>query len=192
MMKTLRSAKKGSAGGPSGMTVEHLRPLLESGVCTALLGEVATQLTQGVKFQKKSFACSQMTAQKPGGVRGIVVGDVFRRLVGRTLSQAIPLSKVRRQHIPSNFALFPPVQARNVLHTLCRRLPVSIQVPPSCPSVALGPTILSRRAMFRGLMDMVDGEKLVPFVMLFYDSPSTYIWEDEVGDVRHVLPRRRW
>ena len=43
-----------------------------------------------------------------------------------------------------------------------------------------------RRAMFRGLMDMVDGEKLVPFVRLFYDSPSTYIWEDEVGDVRHV------
>ena len=38
--------------------------------------------------------------------------------------------------------------------------------------------------MFRGFMDMVDGEKLVPFVRLFYDSPSTYIWEDEVGDVR--------
>ena len=46
---------------------------------------------------------------------------------------------------------------------------------------------ISRRAMFRGLMDMVDGKKLVPFVRLFYDSPSTYIWEDEVGDVRHVL-----
>ena len=40
--------------------------------------------------------------------------------------------------------------------------------------------------MFRGLMDMVDGEKLVPFVRLFHDSPSTYIWEDEVGDIRHV------
>ena len=41
-------------------------------------------------------------------------------------------------------------------------------------------------ALFRGLLDMVDGEKLVPFVRLFYDSPSTHIWEDDIGDVRHV------
>ena len=31
---------------------------------------------------------------------------------------------------------------------------------------------ISRSAMFRGFMDVVDGEKLVPFVRLFYDSPQ--------------------
>ena len=50
---------------------------------------------------------------------------------------------------------------------------------------------ISRRAMFRGLVDMVDGEKLVPFARLFYDSPLTFIWEDEVGDVRHVCRTSR-
>ena len=29
-LKSLKSARKGAAGGPSGMTVEHLRPLLEN------------------------------------------------------------------------------------------------------------------------------------------------------------------
>ena len=63
---------------------------------------------------------------------------------------------------------------------------MSIQVPQSCPSMALRLTFNCEKGVFRGLMDMVDGEKLVPFARLFYDSPSTCIWEDEVGDVRHV------
>ena len=91
MMKTLRSAKKGSAKGPSGMTVEHLRPLLESGICTALLGEVATQFARGQVPEEvlPSVRLGRMTAlqKSDGGVRGILVGDVFRRLVGRTLAK---------------------------------------------------------------------------------------------------------
>ena len=33
----------------------------------------------------------------------------------------------------------------------------------------------SRRAMFQGLADMPDGDKLIPF----YDSPSSFWWEDD-------------
>ena len=90
LMKTLRSAKQGSAGGPSGMTEEDLRPLLGSGVCTALLGEVATQFARGqVPEVLLEVKLGRMTAfQKPdGGVRGMMVGDVFRLLVGRTLAK---------------------------------------------------------------------------------------------------------
>ena len=46
MMKTLRSAKKGSAGGPSGMTVEHLRRFLESGGLHSDVGGSRTQFGQ--------------------------------------------------------------------------------------------------------------------------------------------------
>ena len=53
LMKTLRSAKQGSAGGLSGMTVEHLRPLLKSGVCTQRCWGKSPPSSQGVKFQKK-------------------------------------------------------------------------------------------------------------------------------------------
>ena len=45
---------------------------------------------------------------------------------------------------------------------------------------------ISRRAMFRGLADMVDGEKIIPFVRQLNDSPSTFLWEDDTGGVRRV------
>ena len=137
LMKTLRSAQQGSAGGPSGMTVEHLRPLLKSGVCTQRCWEKSPPSSQGVKFQKKlSLRCGlgRMTAlQKPdGAVLGIVVGDVFRWLVGRTLAKQFAEQGQAPTHIFQ--CVLSTVHARNVLHTLCRRLPVSIQVPQSCPS----------------------------------------------------------
>ena len=69
--KSLRSAKRGASGGPSGMTGEHLRPLLEEVVKTIQLGRLAA-------------------LQKPtGGVRGIVAGEVLRRLVARTMVQQL-------------------------------------------------------------------------------------------------------
>ena len=46
--------------------------------------------------------------------------------------------------------------------------------------------LVSRNAMFRGVADMVDGDKLVPFMCLFYGSASTFLWEDDAGTVHHV------
>ena len=45
---------------------------------------------------------------------------------------------------------------------------------------------ISRRAMFRGLADMVDGEKIIPCVRQFYNSPSTFLWGDDTREVRRV------
>ena len=91
LLKNLRESRKGSAGGPSGMTCEHLKPLLESAACCRLLGEAATQFARGQVPHEIAIALKmgRMKAlQKPdGGVRGIVVGDVMRRLVARTLAQ---------------------------------------------------------------------------------------------------------
>ena len=33
---------------------------------------------------------------------------------------------------------------------------------------------------------MVDGEKILPFVRAFYGKPSSYWWEDDVGDVHAI------
>ena len=33
---------------------------------------------------------------------------------------------------------------------------------------------------------MVDGKKITPFVRQFYDSPSTFLWEDDIGDIRRA------
>ena len=46
---------------------------------------------------------------------------------------------------------------------------------------------ISRNAMFQGVADMVDGEKIIPFIRQFYDSPSQFLWEDDMGEVRKVI-----
>ena len=40
---------------------------------------------------------------------------------------------------------------------------------------------ISRKALMQGVADMVDGDKLIPFVRQFYSCPSTFLWDDEVG-----------
>ena len=67
------------------MTVEHLRPLLDSPGDHHLLHTLAEGLAQGAVPESivDAVRLGRMTAlSKPdGGVRGIVVGDVIRRLV---------------------------------------------------------------------------------------------------------------
>ena len=76
LLENLRNSRRGAAGGPSGMTTEHLKILLDSAPGSSLLGDVATL-----------FARCQLPEKPDGGVRGIVVGDVFRRLVARTIAK---------------------------------------------------------------------------------------------------------
>ena len=87
--RNLRTARKGAASGPSGMTSEHLRPLLSSPPAFHWffrLGEhlVTARVPNPVI---DAVRMGRMTAlRKPaGGVRGIVVGDVIRRLVALVL-----------------------------------------------------------------------------------------------------------
>ena len=42
--------------------------------------------------------------------------------------------------------------------------------------------------MMSGLRFMVDGDRMLPFVRAFYGQPSSYSWEDEVGEV-HSIPQ---
>ena len=46
--------------------------------------------------------------------------------------------------------------------------------------------LISRNAIFQGVHDMVDGDKMIPFIRQFYGSPSTFLWDDDFGDVHHV------
>ena len=40
--------------------------------------------------------------------------------------------------------------------------------------------------MMQGLMHMEGGEQVLPFVRLFYSSPSAFLWEDSMGEIRHI------
>ena len=37
-----------------------------------------------------------------------------------------------------------------------------------------------------GLLRMEQGDQILPFVRCFYGSPSTYLWEDETGNVQDI------
>ena len=92
-LKNLRSAKRGAAPGPSGMTVEHLRPLLDSVTDQQWMCKLAEQVAQGriTPTVIEAIRMERMTALRKanGGVRGIVVGDVVRRLVAHTMPQQL-------------------------------------------------------------------------------------------------------
>ena len=79
-LRNVRVPKKEAAGGLSGMTVEHLRPLLErSADSESSLGQElaeASNLASVVNVLRRG----RITALQKldGGVRGFVVGEVFR------------------------------------------------------------------------------------------------------------------
>ena len=119
--KNLRSARRGAAPGPSGMTTEHLFPLLESTNDTQAFCQLGNLLAQGeVPPEAMSIIRKgRMTVlQKPsGGVRGIVVGDTFRRLVARTMAQQVS-EAVEAATAPFQYALRTRAGCECVSHVL--------------------------------------------------------------------------
>ena len=75
---------------------------------------------RGERYCRGRYRLGRMIAlQKPdGGVRGIVVGDIIRRLVARTV--ATQVSKQAEVAIaPFQYALSPPRQDASALLTFC-------------------------------------------------------------------------
>ena len=86
--RNVRSSRRGAAGGPSGTTTEHLRPLLDDvRLFTALGSRLAKALVPQVAVDLIRVGRLTALSKPDGGVRGIVAGDVIRRLVAKTMSQ---------------------------------------------------------------------------------------------------------
>ena len=102
--QNLRSSRRGAAAGPSGMTMEHLRPLLDDARSLHSFFLVAEQLARAqVPHSVVDLVrLGRLTAlTKPdGGVRGIVAGDVVQRLVARTMSQQLGPAVEGNQPVP--------------------------------------------------------------------------------------------
>ena len=185
----LRTARRGAACGPSGMTAKHLRIVLESPACSSLLGEAASNLAQGNIPEEvaRAVRLGRLTAlQKPNGaVRGIVVGDFFRLVVARTMPQQYSKLGEAATHCFQH-ALSAGAGTECVTHIVL----VLTSEEQEATILSIDGTgafdLHSRNAMFSGVVDRVESDKLVPFIRLFYGSPSTFVWEDDAGTVRHV------
>ena len=75
------------------MTVEHLLGLVDSDHDMEVFSSFARRVSQGCvpRGVLEGFRLGRVTAlQKPdGGIRGIVVGDIIRVLIARTIAQQI-------------------------------------------------------------------------------------------------------
>ena len=90
------------------MTCEHLRPLLPDVRGLHLLFQISERMARG-QLPETVISIIRMgrltVLSKPdGGVRGIVAGDVVRRLVARTMSQQVSPA-VERATNPYQYAM---------------------------------------------------------------------------------------
>ena len=136
-----------------------------------------------------AIRCGRLTAPRKldGGVRGIVVGDVFRRAVARTIAKQI-VDKVEEAISPHQYALKTKAGCETVAHIL----QVLSDADPDATVVSVDGIgafdLISRNAMMQCVRRMDEGEQILPFIRAFCGQPSTYLWEDDVGEV-HIIPQ---
>ena len=80
-LQKVRSSRRDAAPGLSGMTMEHLKPLLESDRDSQLFHEVAVEVSRG------SAPDVFWDAFRMGRVTALSKPNVFRRLIARTIAQ---------------------------------------------------------------------------------------------------------
>ena len=161
-----------------------------SGQCTTSLCQAAELLARASIPEEvlREIRIGRMTAlQKPTeGVRGIVAGDIIRRLVSRTIAQQIR-TKVEKATAPFQYALSTRAGCECIAHAIQAMTDAN----PRCTVLSvdgIGAYDISRRAMLSGLVrHMEGGDSVLPFVLQFYGSPSSYLWEDSEGVVHEVL-----
>ena len=186
-LHNLRTARRGAAGGPSGMRNEHLRPLLDNAEDCTKFFEISQAFAQAKLPEEivSALRMGQMTAlQKAnGGIRGVVVGDVIRRLVAKTLAKQF-MTRFEDATKTFQYALSTRAGCESIAHVV----QVMTDRDPNCTVLSIDGVgafdLVSRRAMMTAVHSMDQGEKLIPFLLQFYGHPSTHVWEDEEGTVQ--------
>ena len=166
------------------MTSDHLFSILENERDSEMFGQVGALLATGTIPSEvlEGLRLGRMTAlRKPdGGVRGITVGDIIHRLVARAIAKQIA-RQAEEATAPHQYALNTKVGCECVAHIL----QTLTDLDPEATIVSIDGVgaydSISRNAMLEGLLRMEDGERVFPFVRRFYGSPSSHIWEDELG-----------
>ena len=171
------------------MTTEHLRPLLSDCRGMRLLFHLGENLARGhvPEVAVSMVRAGRMTAlKKPdGGVRGIVAGDVVRRLVARTMAQQLgPATKAATA--PHQYALSTRSGCECVAHVLQGLTEMNPRTTITSIDGVSAYDMISRRSMLDGLCRVEGGHATLPCVRMFYGSLSEYLWEDAEGVVHSI------
>ena len=113
-------------------------------------------------------------------MRGIVVGDVIRRFVAKTMAKQF-MARFETATKPFQYALATRAGCESIAHAV----QVASDRAPRATVLSFDGVgafdLISRRAMMSAVHRMPDGDTLLPFVLKFYGHPSTHLWEDERG-----------
>ena len=180
--EALGSGKRGSAPGLSRATVDHYKLLLDDPAALEFLAFAFNCLARADVptdvFNALSMSRLTVLRKPAGGVRGIATGDVFRRLVSRTLVQAFAhVFDEATRHF--QFAL----STRAGTDSLAAMLRAATELDPEATVVSLdrrGAYDSISRAAILGKLKQV-APQLQPFVRSLYARISTYLWCDDVG-----------
>jgi hypothetical protein len=190
ILNAVRTARRGAAPGPAGTTNEHIRLLLADGEDLRLLHAAANRLANAdiPPAILQALKLGRVVAlKKPNGkIRGLVVGDTFRRIVGRALARQYA-SQLQTACLPYQFglsnragteALYKWLQAAT--HLDARTTILSLDAIGAYDHV-------SRGAMLAGLQRDPQLAPLHAYAHQWYGAPSTYIWTDDRGQSHGIL-----
>ena len=139
------------------MTAEHLKPMLETEVDSRHLYEVAVGFARGEAPQEvvNALRMGRMTALRKddGGVRCIVVGDVCRRLVVRTIAKQFS-SRGESATAPFQFALSTRAGCECLTHVIRGATGIDLWTESGAYDS------VSSNLMFASLHRMVDGAQI--------------------------------
>ena len=179
LLANLRRARKGAAPGPSGLTAEMLRVVLDDADASQSFSDVASQLACARVPDDivPALGLGRVVAlSKPnGGTRGLVIGDFLRRLVARTLAQqyAAPLAEACHPH---QYALGSRVGAEALIHEVQARCAADPRLTVVSLDAAAAHDGMSRQTVLRELKEVPEASALLPFVRLWLGRTSTYFW----------------
>ena len=176
------------------MTTEHLRPLVDDAHSTHLFLRLDENLAraQVPEVAVAAVGSGRMAAlsKDDGGVRGMVTGDVVRRLLARTIAQQLGPA-VKAATAPHQYALSTRAGCECIAHAiqaLCGLNPgatvTSVDGIGACESI-------SRKAMLEGLMQVDGSSATLTFVRMFHGAPSKYLWENYCGQIHTQLLREK-
>ena len=173
------------------MTAEHLKVCLNSDGTTELLYQLGQELVDANLPPDilEAISLGRLTALvKPGGgVRGIVAGDILRRVVGRRVAQQLT-KDVENETSPYQYALSTRAGTECVAHIVQHLTATNESNTVFCIDGISAFDSISREAMLTALQALPAGAQALPFVRQFYGSPSCYLWTDDEGVV-HSIPQ---
>ena len=179
-MKIFAKSPTAPAAGPGGCSNEMLEVCLDDQETCQLLFLAAEDFARGTAPNvSQCFMLANLTAlqKKDGGVRGIITGTTFRRLVAKTLARQFS-RQVEAACAPFQFALSTRAGVDCVGHADCEAtLPIN--------GVGAYDHVF-RSSILAKLLEVLGLRPLLPLVRSIYARPSRYVWQDDAGQ-RHEV-----